>query len=983
MKSKLIIFISFIILIVTNYLLLKQYHNTKNEITARFAQEQVSTATLIGHEIESFLNNRSTSLNVYTTFSEIQYKNRDKISETVEKIFSYLKKHHVKSISVFDEKGTIIYSTANQVIGKHFSKSDFFQWARIKTNKNKQFISLQTELAQLQNTQSHSLLVLVAAPIYQDKNNPLYGLPSHQFVGVITITIDLEKIISKLLTDVNINLDRQNIWIIDKSRTIIYNPAHPEMVSKNFYQRDDDCMQCHISFDHIEKMFTQKKGYAEFRLIDAPKKLVSFTSIECKNISWKIVLDVPMEEISGFIRSSLITTLILVGVIALTFIGGFIIIYRNYQSKMLAEAETKTFREKQQLKSKLIEAEDRWYSLVKNAPNIIIIIDRDEKISFINRVLPGFDVNEVIGESIYKFVEPMFVEVMKKTFDHVFKTGEINSYEIIGQGSNGKQAWYLSQVSPLIQNGVIDSLLIITTDITERKETESEIMFQKNKFAQLFDNSPLAIVLLDKDGKIVNVNESFSNMFGFFESEIKGKDLNDLVVPPELKEEGERLSNETYRGGQINKESYRMKKDGSFIYVQIISMPIRVNDHIVGIFGMYEDRSQRKEYQEAIINAKEKAESANKLKDLFIANMSHEIRTPLNGIIGMTSIIKELVESQLSPEDRYLFEGIDDASKRVIRTIDLILNYSLLSIGEYITNPQIIELSKICETLIDNYMYLARNKSLTLSFENKCGKAFIKADEYSVIQVISNLLDNAVKFTNEGFAKLVLFASIDDEIMLSVIDSGIGIHENYMKVLYEPYLQESMGYERIYEGLGLGLTLVKKFLNLNNASISAESKKGVGTTFTINFGKRTSLYKEISISEKINETEEILPVKQDVTILVVENDINSQILIRRMLEKYLITLITDSYDNVYELLDNHKVNLILMDISIKGRKNGLELTKELKANKKYSAIPIITVADHSFERRRLYARDAGSDGFIVKPFTKEKLHQIIGKFIKK
>ena len=167
----------------------------------------------------------------------------------------------------------------------------------------------------------------------------------------------------------------------------------------------------------------------------------------------------------------------------------------------------------------------------------------------------------------------------------------------------------------------------------------------------------------------------------------------------------------------------------------------------------------------------------------------------------------------------------------------MILNYSRIQTGEFPINPEKIDLSSICRNLISEYMTTARKKMLDLSFENKFGDAIIVGDEYSITQAISNLIDNAIKYTNKGFVKVKLYKGNNDERMLDISDSGIGISEEYLQHIFEPYQQEQMGYGRAYEGIGLGLSMVKNFLNLNNATISIDSKKGKGTTFTINFGK--------------------------------------------------------------------------------------------------------------------------------------------------
>jgi CheY-like chemotaxis protein/anti-sigma regulatory factor (Ser/Thr protein kinase) len=371
------------------------------------------------------------------------------------------------------------------------------------------------------------------------------------------------------------------------------------------------------------------------------------------------------------------------------------------------------------------------------------------------------------------------------------------------------------------------------------------------------------------------------------------------------------------------------------------------------------------------------AESANRLKDAFIANISHEIRTPLNGLLGMSGLIRDTFRGNIKKEDEELFVGIDFSSKRIIRTVDMILNYSRLQVGKFPVFRKNMDLPVVCENLIREYSKAARQKSLDLAFRNDCGVAKIFADEYSITMAISNLIDNAIKFTQQGSVRIILSKGKDDDIILTVKDTGIGISDDYLDRIFEPYLQEQMGYGRAYEGVGLGLSLVKKVLSLNDAAISITSEKGKGTAFSINFGKEVmsaEKEKEMIIASPISKTQENL------VVLLVEDDLLNQVTIKKFIGKKYDTIITDSSDEALEILRMKKVDLILMDISIKGQKNGLELTRELKASKEFSHIQIIAITAHAFEEDKQNALRAGCDDFLSKPFSKQSLLERIADF---
>jgi CheY-like chemotaxis protein/two-component sensor histidine kinase len=310
----------------------------------------------------------------------------------------------------------------------------------------------------------------------------------------------------------------------------------------------------------------------------------------------------------------------------------------------------------------------------------------------------------------------------------------------------------------------------------------------------------------------------------------------------------------------------------------------------------------------------------------------------------------------------------------------MILNYSRLYVGEFNIKPDKINISLICANLVKEFNTAAKNKSLDLSFQNNCGDTAIFADEFSISMAISNLIDNAIKYTTKGSVNVILHKGKNDDMILDVEDTGIGINQEYLNHIFEPYRQEDMRYGRAYDGIGLGLAIVKKVLDLNKCAINVESKKGEGTTFSINFGKGEQPLENKSKTGTIANT---LPAPEELPnklVLLVEDDLINQVTIRRFIENRYNVIITDSSDEAREIVKKEKIDIILMDISIKGSKNGLELTKELKESKEFSHIPIIAVTAHAFASDRKNSLDADCDSYLAKPFTKESLLNMIARY---
>lgn len=522
-------------------------------------------------------------------------------------------------------------------------------------------------------------------------------------------------------------------------------------------------------------------------------------------------------------------------------------------------------------------------------------------------------------------------------------------------------------------------LMGLFRDISERNRAEEKI----RQLAAIVQSSEDAIIGEDLDGIITSWNMGAENIYGYSESEIVGRSIS-LLYPPRFEDDLKFILDKIKLGENIQHfETVRLRKDGKPIQMSLTVSPIlNADGKIVAASVIGHDITIRKKSELDLIRAKDQAESANKMKDAFIANISHEIRTPLNGILGMTSLIKEMFQNDIKKEDEEIFEGIESSSKRIIRTIDMILNYSRLHVGEFNIRPAKISLSKICTNLVKEFNTSAKHKSLELSFQNNFGDTFIFADEYSITMAVSNLIDNAIKFTSAGYVRLILDKGKNNEVILEIKDSGLGIDKDYLNYIFEPYRQEQMGYGRAYEGIGLGLAIVKKVISLNNAVITVESKKGDGTAFFINFGKTINGNEIKAEPVRVPRISPVPEKSSKITVLLVEDDPLNQMTIKRFVEKKYSCIVTDSSDNVKEILRRGNIDLILMDISIKGSINGLELTKELKSSKEFAHLPVIAVTAHAFKEDKQNALSYGCDNFLSKPFSKQELFNMISLYLK-
>jgi len=378
---------------------------------------------------------------------------------------------------------------------------------------------------------------------------------------------------------------------------------------------------------------------------------------------------------------------------------------------------------------------------------------------------------------------------------------------------------------------------MINNYVNEIKYVEENFHESEKRYKELADSLPQMIFEINKEGIIKFTNLASYKMFGYTQEEItEGFSVFKTIVPGD-RERARRNMIQIMRGEKKDAEEYSaLRKDGTTFPVIIFSNPITSNKLTTGLRGIAIDITERKIMEDQLIKAKEKAEESDKLKSEFLAQMSHEIRTPLNVILSYNSFLKDELTIYLDEDQIGGFNSVETAGRRLIRTIDLILNMAELHAGKLEVRISDINLYNILMELTKEFEYSAKVKNLALSCSNSCGvMPVIKSDEYIVTEVFQNLIDNAVKYTISGKIEINIYNNEKNNYCVSIKDTGIGIADEYMDKIFLPFSQEDTGYSRKFDGNGLGLALVKKYLDLINAEIMVESKKGKGSNFIVCF----------------------------------------------------------------------------------------------------------------------------------------------------
>jgi CheY-like chemotaxis protein len=361
---------------------------------------------------------------------------------------------------------------------------------------------------------------------------------------------------------------------------------------------------------------------------------------------------------------------------------------------------------------------------------------------------------------------------------------------------------------------------------------------------------------------------------------------------------------------------------------------------------------------------------ASRIKSAFVANTSHEIRTPLNVITGYVELIGEHLAVQNDESLKEYMEGTRRACARLLRTIGNMLDMSKIEAGAFDLAPTQLEIGRWLEHLLADFRVMAEQKGIALTCTIDAPDAGVVFDEYCLTQAVTNLLDNAIKFTERGSVTCWLYRASDGTPILEIRDTGIGISEEYLPHLFEPFSQERSGLARPFQGSGLGLALTRRYLELNGASISVKTEQGQGTTFTIHFAPESD-GKSRSRRQSAEPPGE--PSSRP-AILVVDDDDDTQQYMRVALRQRYDVVIAASGKEMRQVLDARPdVALVLMDLALDAKEDGLTLTRYLRAQERWRRIPIIAVTALATPEDRERALEAGCDDYLSKPISRQDL----------
>ena len=510
----------------------------------------------------------------------------------------------------------------------------------------------------------------------------------------------------------------------------------------------------------------------------------------------------------------------------------------------------------------------------------------------------------------------------------------------------------------------------------DMKESEEryENLYKSNEF--IMQSIPEMIVRFNKKGEVLWMNKAFRQRFELTE---KQRNIGDIFV------DGVPLINEsTFQRVWSNRtnNTFTLTLLEDFI-LNVLAVPAPEKNEIILIMFDITKIRMREEYFK---NAKKAADEAAAMKDEFIAKISHELRTPMNGIITASNLMNDLNQS-LEPDLEEYLSIIQISSKRLMTTINELLDISKLEKSQEEIKMEHVDLYQVLEGIKSEFSVFAKQKHLNFStaIEDDVPR-YCFLDREKILHILSNLIYNAIKFTKEGFVKVIIkgkrVTSESFELTFFVMDSGIGIPEEKQENVFEKFSQVDNSYTREFEGTGLGLAISQGIAKVLNSKIKVQSAPGKGTTFYFSLTIKEAPPQKIEfVNQTMEDDLEKIKNKHPLIFVAEDDPVNAKLL-AKVLKRYGCKVKT--HENAIDLLESLKIeipNLILMDIQMPGM-NGMEATKIIKGNPETKAIPVIALSAHVFQREKEKSFKSGINDYLTKPINQKLLLKSLIKNLK-
>ena len=583
-----------------------------------------------------------------------------------------------------------------------------------------------------------------------------------------------------------------------------------------------------------------------------------------------------------------------------------------------------------------------------------------------------------------------------KILEEITQEGEVRNRQIRMRTKNGKTLWVLISAQKLRSKDG-KRMIFVISDITKERQNELKLFEQEKKFRTYIESSPVAIVIIDKEGKFKYVNRAVSSLLGYEPEEVYNMSILDIKIATNQKDKLEDFNDLIKNGFLSGREVCYRNKNGRIINIIIDAIKLSEKEYIAFCTDVSELKAIEKELKETneeylalneemedfiiqlqnlnseLKESKEKAEESDRLKSAFLANMSHELRTPLNGILGFSTLMRR---SNLTKESMTNYAKIiENSGHRLLNVVNDLFDISLIHSNQLKISKTNFNLNELLIEIETFYKTLHKDKLDSINFSldiNNNSEIILNNDKNRLFQIFKNLIDNAFKFTQTGDIEFG-YTLEQNRIKFFVKDSGIGISKKDQKIIFSSFKQVDDSITRNYEGAGLGLAICAGILERMGGHIWVESEKDNGSQFYFELPIIEQQILQNKIKDNYFWKKQIL---KDKIILIVEDDSASYEYLKEFLEDIGGSGIihTTMGEDAIRITKTNKVDLIFMDIRLPGI-DGCKTTQLIREFDK--KVRIIAQTAYTLDNNKKKLLEVGCNDYISKPISEENLTEII------
>ncbi|CAO1654243.1 histidine kinase [Parasphingorhabdus sp. NYA22] len=652
------------------------------------------------------------------------------------------------------------------------------------------------------------------------------------------------------------------------------------------------------------------------------------------------------------------------------------------------------------LQRELRVSRDQTQSIFDNMRDVVFRTDKFGRWVLLNpawETITGYSVEQTLGWSVTKLLTENSLQTAEMEYLRLasgeLDTLTLNQTFIRADGKERRVEVFLEAVRD--EMGRFEGATGNIRDVTEAISSRHALEKSEERFRRLAESAPVGFFQADAEGIIFYVSKAWRERVGLSEEEVKGDGWMRALKDRTSYDMDEAFTGFNKPGDKCEREACHTTKDGEEIWVRTVNQAeFDIDNNIIGYVGVIVEITEQRraiaelrQRQSELREARDIAEAATEAKASFLANMSHEIRTPMNGVLGFAEMLSQ---SELDEQQAGYVSLIEESGKIMMALLNDILDISKIDAGLLALSPEPFELAHLLKSTCNMMLTAAGNHGLALKLDyTENLPKFIEHDKLRLRQILTNLIGNAIKFTESGSITVKAEMSDDDngKFRVSVIDTGIGIAEERQRSIFDEFVQAEHDTDRSYGGTGLGLAISSKLVEMMGGSISLQSTPGSGSTFCVEIPLNECVDPRGEATRRANtdSQQSTLPAVSRTILLVEDHEIN-RLLATAMLERMGCSVIcADNGVRALEILTGDadqglKFGLVLMDMQMPIM-DGIECTKKIRqAGITAAQLSIVALTANAFSEDREACAAAGMQDHVSKPIQFNDLYKAVCKW---